>query len=220
MSGVLLTEATVAGALSTVTTLAAETIGGSTGSGVTLTDADGQRTTSAATDSRVEQRDQLQYQLDEGPCLTAWRERHIMRSGGDDDEQRWPAWTERARQLGLRSYISAPLTADHAIGAIKVYSTEVDTFTEHDAELLQRFADHAAVFVGNVQTLRSADHLSDELKETLRNRDLIATARGIIMGRRGLGSDAAFRALAAEAQRSSQPLRDVAARIVDSPAEA
>ena len=32
--------------------------------------------------------------------------------------------------------------------------------------------------------------------------------------------EARFRALAAEAQRSSQPLRDVAARIVDSPAEA
>lgn len=217
----LLTEATVAGALSTVTALAAESIGGSTGSGVTLTDADGQRTTSAATDPLVEQLDQLQYQLDEGPCLAAWRERHVMRSGDGDDEQRWPAWAERAHQLGLRSYISAPLvTADHAIGAIKVYSTEVDTFSEHDAELLQRFADHAAVFVGNVQTLRSADHLSDELKATLRNRDLIATARGIIMGRRGLGSDEAFRALAAEAQRSSQPLRDVAARIVNSPAEA
>ncbi|PRC45916.1 hypothetical protein C6A85_92740 [Mycobacterium sp. ITM-2017-0098] len=221
MSGILLTESTVANALSTVTTLAAETITGSTGSGVTLTDAHGGRTTSAATDPLVERLDGLQYQLDEGPCLTAWREQTVIRSGSSDGEQRWPAWIERAHELGLRSYISAPLvTGDTAIGAIKVYSTAVDAFTEHQADLLQRFADHAAVFVGNVQTLRSADHLSAELKETLRTRDLIATARGVMMGQRGLSYDEAFRALAAEAQRTGQPLRDVAARIVNSSLEA
>lgn len=220
MSGMLLTESTVAGALSTVTSLATETITGSTGSGVSLTDAQGGRTTSAATDPLVEELDGLQYRLDQGPCLTAWHEKTVIRSGTSDDEQRWPAWLENAHRLGLRSYISAPLiTGDQSIGAIKVYSTEVDAFTEHQAGLLRRFADHAAVFVGNVQTLRSADHLSDQLKDTLRTRDLIATARGIVMGRRGLGFDEAFRELAAEAQRTGQRLQDVAAQIVKSPAE-
>ena len=47
MSGVLLTEATVASALFTVTCLAGKAIFGSTGSGVALIDAEGRRTTSA-----------------------------------------------------------------------------------------------------------------------------------------------------------------------------
>lgn len=92
VSGMLLTEATVATALSTVTSLAADALAGTAGSGISLLDADGRRITSAATDPLVEQLDDLQYELDEGPCLTAWRERTVLHSDGRD-EQRWPAWT-------------------------------------------------------------------------------------------------------------------------------
>lgn len=221
MSGMLLTEATVTHALATVTSLATDTIAGSAGSGVSLLDADGRRTTSAATDRLVERLDDLQYRLDEGPCLTAWRDRIVVRSGGRDDDTRWPSWTRSAHRLGMRSFISAPLiNGDQALGAIKVYSVESEAFGERDEDLLRRFSQQAAVFVGNVQTLKAAEHLSERLKETLRSRELIATARGILMARRGFDSDEAFRELAQEAHRNRQLIRDVAARIVASPADA
>jgi GAF domain-containing protein len=216
----LLTESTVATALSTVTSLAADTVAGSTGAGVTLLDEHGQRMTSAATDPLVERLDELQYHLDEGPCLSAWRDRTVVRSGGADDRQRWPTWSERAHQLGMRAFVSAPLlNGDRAIGAIKVYSTDVDAFTEREADLLRRFAEQAAVFVGNSLTVRAAEHLSDQLKDTLRSRDLIAMARGVMMGRLGVSPDDAFREMTKEAHRTRQLLRDVAARIVRSPAD-
>ncbi|OBK47400.1 GAF and ANTAR domain-containing protein [Mycobacterium kubicae] len=220
VSGMLLTEATVATALSTVTSLAADALAGTAGSGISLLDADGRRITSAATDPLVEQLDDLQYELDEGPCLTAWRERTVLHSDGRD-EQRWPAWTPRAHQFGMRSFLSAPLiNRDSALGAIKVYSTAVDAFDERDADLLRRFAEQAAIFVGNVQTVRAAEHISDQLKKTLRSRDLVAMARGIVMARRGIDPDEAFRELAAESHRTGQLVSEVAARIVASPADA
>jgi transcriptional regulator with GAF, ATPase, and Fis domain len=220
MAGILLTEETVASALSTVTSLAADTITGSAGAGVSLLDSTGRRITSAATDPLVEQLDDLQYQLDEGPCLSAWRDLKVLRSHGRDDEQRWPAWIRRAHQLGMRSFVSAPLINRHsAIGAIKVYSTAVEAFDEHDEDILRRFAMQAAIFVGNVQTVRAAEHLSDQLKESLRSRDLIAMARGIVMARRGVGPDEAFRELTAESRRSRLLVRDVAAHIVASAAD-
>jgi len=86
----LLTEDTVTTALATMTSVAADTIGHSTGAGLSLLDSDGRRITSAATDPLAELLDDLQYQLDEGPCLTAWREGRFIRSEPDADEQRWP----------------------------------------------------------------------------------------------------------------------------------
>jgi transcriptional regulator with GAF, ATPase, and Fis domain len=220
MSGVLLSEATVATALSTVTSLAIDTIAGSSGSGISLLDSNGSRTTSAATDPLVEQLDDLQYQLDEGPCLSAWRDLTVLRSGGPDDERRWPSWLGRAHQLGMHAFISAPLiNGASAIGAIKVYSTAVDAFDERDEDLLRRFAEQAAIFVGNVLTVRAAARLSDQLKETLKFRDLTAMARGILMARRRINADEAFRELMAESYRTRRLVRDVAAQIVASPAD-
>lgn len=219
MSGMFLSEATVADALSTVTSLAKDTVVGSTGCGVSLLDRDGRRTTSAATDSLVEQLDDLQYQLDEGPCLTAWRERTVVRSGGQVDEQRWPSWIPRAHELGMRSFLSAPLVnGDSAMGAIKVYSNALEAFDDRQQDLLRRFAEQAAIFVGNVLTAQAAEHLSEQLKETLRFRDLMAMARGVVMARREVSADEAFRELITEAHRTRRLVRDVAAKIVASPA--
>lgn len=221
MSGMLLTETTVAGALSTVTSLAAGTIAGSVGSGISLLDPEGRRITSAATDALVRQLDDAQYELDEGPCLTAWREGTVIRSDGDDDARRWPTWMPRATALGMRSFLSAPVThGDDHLGAIKVYSTTLDAYDDHAEDLLRRFADQAAIFVGNVKTVRSAERLSEQLKETLRSRDLIATARGILMARLGIGSAEAFRELAMESHRTHRLVGDVAARIVASATDA
>jgi GAF domain-containing protein len=218
MSGLLLDESTVNSALDTVTALAVDTIAGSTGSGITLLDAAGRRITSAATDDLVRRLDGLQYDLDEGPCLSAWRERQVLRSGTESVRGRWPEWTRRAEGLGMASYVSAPLISrDDAIGAIKVYSTTDDAYDARDADLLRRFASQAAIFVANAVTVRAAEQLSERLKQTLRTRDVVAIARGIVMVRDGVDSEGAFRRLAEESQRSRRPLRDVAAQVVSSP---
>ena len=221
MSGVLLTDQTVSTALDTITSLAIDTIAGSTGSGVSLLSAAGRRTTSAATDQLVEQLDDLQYGLDEGPCLTAWRERSVIRSGALDVEQRWPTWSRRAADLGIRSVLSAPMViGDRVMGAMKVYSTTHDAYAERDEDVLRRFGIQAAIFVGNVQTAEVAERLSEQLKDTLRTRDVIAMARGIAMAHRGIGAEEAAKQLMDESHRLGQPLRSVAERMIASPTDA
>jgi GAF domain-containing protein len=217
LSGILLTEETVASALEILTSLAADTIANSVGAGISLLDVAGKRLSSAATDPLVEHLDDLQYELDQGPCLSSWREMAVFRSAGRDDEGRWPAWVPRARELGMRSFLSAPLVhADQTYGAIKVYSTDVDAFDERDEDLLRRFGQQAAIFVANVQTVEAATRLSDDLKQTLRTRDVVAMARGIVMARRRVGPEEAFRHLMTESHRARRLLRDVAESIVGS----
>jgi GAF domain-containing protein len=218
LSGILLTEQTMQTALQTITSLARDTLAGSVGSGVSLLRADGQPTTSAATDPVIDRLDRLQYGLEEGPCLAAWARSTVVRSDDLATEPRWPIWSPQAVGFGVRSVLSAPMEAgDTTWGAIKVYSTSVGSYDERAEGMLHRFADQAAIFVSNVHTAQSADRICDELKETLRSRDVIATATGMVMARKMLDSEHAYRQLVSLARRAQIPLRELAERMVASP---
>jgi GAF domain-containing protein len=216
MSGLLLCEETVQSALGLVTALARETISSSVGAGVTLLDPDGHRTSAAATDAVVERADALQYELDEGPCLSAWAGRCLVRVEDLPDE-RWPRWSAAVAPLGLRAALSAPLVAaDAAVGAVKVYGTQPRTFGGREERLLTMFAGQAAILVANVQSFETAKRISEELQAALRARTLIAQAMGVLMARRGVDEEAAFRMLAGVSQREHKTLREVATSVVQS----
>jgi GAF domain-containing protein len=218
LAGILLTEQTMQTALQLITSLARDTLEGSLGSGVTLMRADGLPATSAATDPLVDALDQLQYQLEEGPCLTAWASSAVVRSDDLSVERRWPTWSPRAAEQGMRSVLSTPMEAGGASwGAVKVYSQTTGAYDERSEDLLRRFADQAAIFVSNVHTAQSAQRVGDELKDTLRSRDVIATARGMVMARRRIDAERAHRQLLWLARRARIPLSDLAQRMVASP---
>ena len=217
LAGILLTEQTMQTALHLITSLAADTLPGSVGSGVTLMQADGRPGTSAATDALVDELDQLQYEVGDGPCLMAWATSAAVRSDDLAAEARWPAWSPRAADLGMRSVLSAPMEAGEASwGAVKVYSATANAYDERSEDLLRRFASQAAIFVSNVHTAQSARRIGDELKDTLRSRDVIATARGMMMARKRIDSTEAHRQLLFLAQRAGILVSELAERLVAS----
>lgn len=217
MSGLLLSQETVRTALDLVTTLAAETVPGSDGAGVTLVDERGRRSSRASTDARVGQADALQYELDQGPCLTAAARRSVVRVDDVRTDGRWPEWCRAVEAVGVRSAVSAPLVAgDRALGAIKVYASQPGVYDSRSERLLSLFAAQAAVLVHNVQSHERARQLSDGLKAALTSRDRVATATGVLMGRDGLDSEAAFVRLAALAQQQQRALHEVAVDVVRS----
>jgi GAF domain-containing protein len=219
LSGILLTEQTMETALQLITSLARDTVAGSLGSGVTLLRSDGRPSTSAATDPLIDTLDRLQYGLEEGPCLAAWAASTVVRSDDLAAEHRWPIWSPRAVELGVRSVLSAAMETGGATwGAIKVYSAAPGSYDDHAEDLLHRFAGQAAIFVSNVHTAQAAQRIGDELKQTLRSRDAIATARGMVMARTGVDSEQAYRQLVLLADRSRIPLSQLAERMVAAPA--
>jgi GAF domain-containing protein len=218
LSGILLTEQTMDTALSLITSLARDTLAGSIGSGATLMRADGRPSTSAATDPVVDTLDRLQYGLEEGPCLAAWVTSTIVKSNDLAAEERWPNWSPRATDLGMRSVLSAPMEAGGTTwGAVKVYSTTIGAYDGRAEDVLHRFASQAAIFVSNVQTAQSTQRMGDELKATLRSRDVISVARGMVMARKGLDSEGAYRHLVWLSRRARLPLSDLAERMVAAP---
>jgi GAF domain-containing protein len=216
MSGLLVSEETVETALGVLSSLAHETVPGSSGAGLTVLDAR-RRRSFGSTDPRVQAADGLQYEFDEGPCLTAATKRELVRIDDLTEDRRWPCWRAAAVGLGLRSAMSAPLLAgDRSLGAVKVYAEEAHAFDRHAERLLELFSSQAAVLVANVEHQERSHRLGSGVREASRGRDLVCTAKGVLMGRHHVDEATAFGMLLTRGQEEGATVAQVARAVVDS----
>jgi GAF domain-containing protein len=214
MAGLVLSRETVDTALQLVTTLATTVTAGTFGAAVTVVDEHGKRSR-AASNRSVEQADALQYELDEGPCLTAWRMQQLVRIDDTTTDARWPRWNAAAGRLGVRSVLSAPLlAAGKPVGAMKVYCERPMNYGPHDEHVMRLFAAQAGILLANSQSLREARRLSRRLTGALAGRDAVAQAIGVLLARGAPGPQDAFASLAAAARGSRRPVEDVARALV------
>jgi GAF domain-containing protein len=210
MSGLLLSRETVDTALELVTTLAATTTAGTLGSAVTVVDEHGKRSR-AASNSAAAQADTLQYDLDEGPCLTAWRTGELVRIDDTTTDGRWPRWNEAASLLGVRSVLSTPLlVGGERIGAMKVYCERPMNYGPHDEQVMRLLAAQAAILLANSQSLQEARRLSRQLTTALAGRDAVAQATGVLLAQGAATRQEAFATLAATARQSDRTVEAVA----------
>jgi GAF domain-containing protein len=214
MSPLLLSTDSVEAAVDVLTTLAHETIAAATGAGVSLLDEQGHRTSVGATSDVVLEADDLQYRLDQGPCLTAWAEHRTVRVDDVAVDPRWPQWSESVRSLAVLSTLSVPMVLpNRALGAVKVYSELRGAFDERAEKLLEGFAATAGLLLGSAGSLDNARQLSDNLRRALQARDSVQLAKGVIMQRDGVTEDEAFQVLVGEARVANLGLREVADRV-------
>ncbi len=208
--GLLLTEQTAQQAVSALATAAKEAIPHAIGAGVSLIK-DNQRTSVGATDRFVLHADDLQYDLGSGPCLSAWSEGRATYIEDTETDQRWHRWSAAAARTGVRSCFSVPLgRGPHGIGAMKIYSAAPGAFTVQDQKVLTHLATSAAVLLGHIQASDTPQRISETFKETLRVRDLIATARGIVMEQYDLPEDEALSYLLTRAGSEGLALHELA----------
>lgn len=213
----LLTEETVSRALELITAAAEAAVPGAAGAGVTLIDADGRKHTASASNSLVQAADARQYDLGQGPCLLAWASGEPVLVHDARSDGRWPEWADAAAGLGLRSSVSTPLIAgESALGAVKLYARQEDSFNHATVRLLELFAAQATIFLVNAQARECARTISEDLRDALAHREIIAVAKGILMARHGLDEDTAMQDLLMESRRSKRSLRDVSAELVSS----
>ena len=217
LSNVLLTEETVANALKLITDAAVLAVDDAAGAGVSLMDTNGSRNSAASTSKLVAQADTLQYELGQGPCISAWASGHPVDIADVRTDLRWPEWGMAANDLGLRSCVSVPLlSGDLAFGAIKIYWANPKAASHRLIRLLELFAAQASIFLVNIQARERGRMLSEQLKSTLTQRDVISTAKGIVMASRGVGKHDAMLHLMARALNENRTLQTVAEEIIES----
>jgi hypothetical protein len=187
--------------------------------------------TAAATDSFAVALDTLQYDLADGPTLTAMDTGVsclLIVEGGDG---RWPKFAAKAGRLGLAACLAAPIQAiagssgrrpagrvPSAPGALSLYSKSA-RFGDHDAVLAGVLAAAVSLGLASADAVRYAGEQAEQLTQALASRDTIGQAKGILMAREGCTPDEAFDMLRRASQRLNQKLRVVAEQIVQSVAD-
>ncbi len=172
---------------------------------VTLVHADGTLETVASSHPVVDQADALQYELTEGPCLTAAETNGLFVVPETATDPRWPNWGPRAAQLGLHSILSVHLfTSREVLGALNLYARPAYQYTQEDIEAAQVVAAHASVSLARSRS-------EQNLWRAVDSRHLIGQAQGVLMERFGLSSEQAFAVLKRYSQEHNIKLHDVAA---------
>lgn len=166
--------------------------------------------TVAATDQLIEELDQLQAELDEGPDVAIEVERISEVIGDMYSEQRWPQWTRAAAEAGVRSMLGTRLyTSGATTGSLNLYDTAPYHFDLADRQVAHVLARHAAIAIDTKQD-------TENLWRAIDARKVIGQAQGILMERYGLDADQAFAVLRRYSQDNNVKLHDVAIQLIDS----
>lgn len=113
--------------------------------------------------------------------------------------------------------MSAPLvTADRCLGAIKVYAGQPGTFDRQSEQLLTLFSAQAAILAANVQSYEQATRLSAGMRAAFQERDLVSTAKGVLMGRHSIDESSAFRMLLGRCEQDGTTVSQAARAVVES----
>ncbi len=190
-----------------VVELARTTVTGADGVSVSLR-RHGRLATVAASDRTILEMDAEQYAAGEGPCVDASIKGRRFHARSLEDEDRWPTFTPKARALGIQAILSSPLVAhNHSVGALNIYSRQPWAFADADQALAMRFATEASAVLTDAAVDGTDDGRSERFEASLRSREVIAQAQGVIMERDGITEVEAYRVLRVYSQRTGISLR-------------
>jgi GAF domain-containing protein len=170
--------------------------------------------TVVCTDPIAQQIDEVQYEHDAGPCLFALRRREVVSVGSMTEDDRWTPVREAAMRLGVLSSFSVPMAAgDTKVGALNLYSRQDHGFEAVPPDTALLFAAQAAAAVWNARAHEQTRRVITNLEAALETRDVIGTARGIVMANEKLRSDEAMELLRKASQHRNVKLRDLAVEV-------
>lgn len=118
--------------------------------GFTVNLRSGLTTRASSSGSVVSRTNELQQELDEGPCLDALRDEETIISRDLSVEPRWPLWASRVhRELGLGSMMSLLVYREkqRSYGALSLYAEQGHRFEADDWAIGQALAGHISVIL-------------------------------------------------------------------------
>jgi hypothetical protein len=190
---------------------------------VTLRSPDGTFHTPVATHSVGQILDQCQYDLGEGPCVTA-----AMNPGPgfaawpeSDVTSPWPRFTQAARKEGVEAILSLSLLPmpqpPRLSGALNLYSHSPAGLDTVDKDAILLLATHASLALAGTEAVTTAKLREAQLRQAIDSRDVIGQAKGILMGRRNISADEAFEIQRKSSQELNVKLAQVAKIVASQP---
>jgi signal transduction protein with GAF and PtsI domain len=117
-----------------------------------------------------------------------------------------------AEKLGLVSMVGIPMQIknDEVIGVLNCFTAEHHDFSETEVNLITAVAHQAAVAIHNTQLAMDAKIIREELE----TRKLVERAKEVLIRKRGMEIDEAYRWIRKRSMDSRKPLRDVAEAVL------
>lgn len=119
---------------------------------------------------------------------------------------------EMAKKLNLVSMVSVPLCVKNGdvIGVLNCFTKKLHEFSEAEVNLVTAVANQAAVAIFNTKLMFDAQIIREELE----TRKLVERAKEIIMHRRKLTGEDAFKWLRKRSMDSRKSLREIAEALI------
>ncbi|HJQ01684.1 MAG TPA: GAF and ANTAR domain-containing protein [Jatrophihabitans sp.] len=165
----------------------------------------------AVTDPVAQQADELQYALNEGPCLSAAENDANYLMFDVETETRWPRYAEALlAKTPVRSVLSFQLAAQES-AALNLFADAPGAYDDEAIHAGAIFAAHAT----NLVALYEAQDTAANLESALNSNRRIGTAIGVLMAHHKVTEDVAFGMLRTASQRLHRKLRDIAVEVVE-----
>ncbi len=119
---------------------------------------------------------------------------------------------EMAKKLGLVSMLSVPLRVknDEVIGVLNCFTAEPHDFTETEINLITTVANQAAVAIFNTELMVKTKVIQEELE----TRKVVEKAKEVLMRRRNMKGDEAYRWIQKRSMDSRKSMRRVAEAVL------
>ena len=194
--------------LEAIVASATDTVPGAEQAGVSIRE-NKRLQTVASTSDLTERINNIEHELDEGPCLQALLDHRSYRIDDMSQDTRWPRFAAAAEARGVRSMLGYKLfTSGRNLGTLDLYSSKLNAFDADSEVIGELFAAHAAIaLTGSTQQV--------EFRRALSSRDTIGMAKGILMQRERLTDDQAFKLLVYTSQNANIKIHDLADWLVD-----
>jgi len=203
-----------AGFLARLTASAVQLVPGAEAASLTLEQRGRDRTVALSGDLAAAG-DERQYQLDEGPCLSALREHAVVDAPDLAAETRWGPYGQRAAAAGVAAALCLPLTlARPTRGALNLYAARPHAFTEQDLAAARGWAEEASAALVLARWIHQYDAQVSQLREGIVSNQLIGQATGLLMAQARCTSEVAFQTLVRQSQHSNVKVIAIAERLV------
>jgi hypothetical protein len=172
----------------------------------------------AVTDERARQLEELQFALDEGPCVEASNsgrpvlEPHLVAGG----TPRWPRFGAAVLDAGVQAVFAFPMRvgAIH-VGALDLYRDAPGKLTADELVEALAFADAATAVVLHLQYHNGDDGAASALAEPIDSRAEVHQATGMITIQLGVSLAEALLRLRAHAYATGRTVSAIAADVVN-----
>ncbi|SKC10121.1 Response regulator with putative antiterminator output domain [Arthrobacter sp. 49Tsu3.1M3] len=199
-----------------LTTISASLLGGEDPMlcAITVERGAGPATVASSTDA-ARRLDEMQYEFDEGPCLSAVRGQHEVLIPDLHADERWRSYARVVAGEGIRSVLAVPIGAEPpARAALNCYSKVPGSFDESLVAAVRQHAGSMSPILRLALRIHLPEPYPEHLRSALRSRAVVDAAIALIMVQNRCGRDQAMGILQLASRDSTRRLHDIAADIL------